>query len=299
MFMGSPDFAVPVLQRLNESYEIVAVVTQPDQPVGRGRKLQAPPVKLAAQELDLNILQPGSVRKGSFFEDLKRLSPDGIVVAAYGKILPEEVLEFPRFGCINVHASLLPRWRGASPIQYAILHGDAQTGVTIMRMDEGLDTGAMLAKGSIEIADDDTAESLAEKLAVIGADLLEKTLPDYMKGEITPQEQDDSQATFTRLIKKQDALIDFSKTAEELERQVRAYYPWPISYFRWEENVLRVVKASISDTNSLEPEQRGIIGKYPCVGTATVDLKLLEVQPAGKRVMNGKAFINGARGWKN
>ena len=299
MFMGSPDFAVPVLQRLNESYEIVAVVTQPDQPVGRGRKLQAPPVKLAAQELDLNILQPGSVRKGSFFEDLKRLSPDGIVVAAYGKILPEEVLEFPKFGCINVHASLLPRWRGASPIQYAILHGDAQTGVTIMRMDEGLDTGAMLAKGSIEITDDDTAESLAKKLAVIGADLLEKTLPAYMKGEITPQEQDDSQATFTRLIKKQDALIDFSKTAEELERQVRAYYPWPISYFRWEENVLRVVKASISDTNSLEPGQRGIIGKYPCVGTATVDLKLLEVQPAGKRVMNGKAFINGARGWEN
>ena len=297
--MGSPEFAVPILQRLNENYEIGAVVTQPDQPVGRGRKLQSPPVKLAAQEIGLTILQPESIRKDGFLDDLKKISPDVIIVAAYGKILPKEVLEFPRFGCINVHASLLPRWRGASPIQYAILHGDVQTGVTIMRMDEGLDTGPILAKDTVEITKDDNAESLTEKLAGLGADLLEKTLPDYMDRKITPQAQDDSHATFTRLIKKQDALIDFSKSADEIERQVRAYYPWPISYFHWDENVLRIVKASISDTNTLKPGQRSIISKYPCVGTATSDLKLLEVQPAGKRVMNGKAFINGARSWEN
>ena len=297
--MGSPDFAVPVLQRLNKTYEIVGVITQPDQPVGRGRKLQAPPVKFAAETLGLRTMQPDRIRGNEFMQELQTIAPDVIIVAAYGKILPKGVLDFPEYGSINVHASLLPCWRGASPIQYAILNGDARTGVTIMRMDAGLDTGPMLAKCALDIAEDDTAESLSEKLAVAGADLLEMTLPDYIDGKITAEEQDDSQATFTSLIKKQDALMDFTKAADELERQVRAYYPWPISYFLWDENVLRVIKASNNGTKSLSPGQRGIIDKYPCVGTTTNDLKLIAVQPAGKRVMPGTDFSNGARGWNN
>ena len=200
--MGSPDYAVPILESLNDDFDIAGVVSQPDQPVGRGRRIQSPPVKITAEELGLRVLQPAGIKKGGFMDELSKIKPDVMVVAAYGKILPGEILNFPKYGCINVHASLLPRWRGASPIQNAILAGDEKTGVTIMLMDEGVDTGDILSMNEVKIGDDDTAQSLSEKLSMLGADLLRKTLPEFIKGKIQPQKQNDKEATYTRLIKK-------------------------------------------------------------------------------------------------
>lgn len=299
VFMGSPDYAVPTLKVLNDNYHVVGVITQPDQPVGRGRKIQSPPVKIMAEKMGLKIYQPNRIKGEDFLQTLSGLAPEVVIVAAYGKILPKKVLEFPKYGCVNVHASLLPRWRGASPIQNAILSGDQQSGVTIMLMDEGVDTGPILSKGDVAIADNDTAESLSGKLALKGAELLKDSLPDYLLGKIQAQKQKEEDATYTRMIKKSDALMDFSSGAKILERQVRAYYPWPISYFRWNDTVLRVLEASDNQTQVLSPGQRGILDKYPCVGTATFDLKLLKVQPPGKRAMSGKDFMNGTRNWEN
>lgn len=298
VFMGSPEYAVPVLKMLDDQYQIVGVITQPDQPVGRGRKIKSPPIKTAADELSLKVMQPQSIRDDEFFQTLSNISPDVIVVAAYGKILPKRILEFLEFGCVNVHASLLPRWRGASPIQNAILQGDKKSGVTIMLMDEGVDTGPILTKDEVAIDDSDTAESLSKKLAFCGAELLKETLPDYFLGKLNAQDQNESDATYTKMIKKKDALLDFEKDVAYLVRQVRAYIPWPISFFRWEDNLLRVLQASDNQTRELKIGQRGIIAKYPCVGTSTTDLKLEQVQPAGKRVMSGTDFLNGARNWK-
>lgn len=297
VFMGSPEYAVPVLKMLASQYQVVGVITQPDQPVGRGRKMKSPAIKNAADNLSLKVLQPNRIKGDDFFQQLSAMTPDVIVVAAYGKILPKRILELPQYGCVNVHASLLPRWRGASPIQNAILHGDKKSGVTIMLMDEGVDTGPILTKQEVDILDMDTAESLSVKLAKSGAELLEKTLPDYFEGKIMAQVQEEEVATYTQMIKKYDALLDFNNDAAYLVRQVRAYYPWPISFFRWEDNLLRVVEASDNQTQNLDIGQRGIIDKYPCIGTSTTDLKLIQVQPAGKRIMSGKDFLNGARNW--
>lgn len=297
--MGSPDYAVPILEMLHENYPVVGVVTQPDKPVGRGKKIQPPAVKVAAEKLGLTLLQPQRIKGNEFLEEIKALAPDVIVVAAYGKILPKSVLVFPRFGCVNVHASLLPKWRGASPIQYAIWKGDTESGVTIMLMDEGVDTGGILAQQSVKISPAETAESLSQKLSVTGAGLLRQTLPDYFMGGLNINDQNEGEATFTRLLDKADGELDFNQPAETLERQVRAFNPWPICYFRWNDNHLRIFKVEVSQTSSLAAGQRGIIGKQPCIGTSTFDLGLLEVQPAGKRIMSGKAFLNGARDWQN
>jgi methionyl-tRNA formyltransferase len=299
LFMGSPDYAVPILEMLHENYPVVAVVTQPDKPVGRGKKIQSPPVKVLAEKLGLTVLQPKRIKGKSFMEELEQLAPDVIIVAAYGKILPKSILDFPKYGCVNVHASMLPKWRGASPIQYAIWKGDAESGVTIMLMDEGVDTGGILAQRSVKIVPAETTESLAQKLSHTGTELLQQTLPDYLAGKLEAVAQREEEATFTRMLDKADGELDFSQPAETLERQVRALNPWPICYFKWNGNHLRVIKAEVSQASHLEAGQRGIISKQPCVGTSSFDLKLVEVQPAGKRVMSGKAFLNGARDWQN
>ena len=297
IFMGSPDYAVPALKMLHAQFNLTAVVTQPDQPVGRGKKIQAPPVKTIAQELDVPVYQPSKVRGAEFMELLGTLAPDVIIVAAYGKILPEAVLEFPPFGCLNLHASLLPRWRGASPIQNAILHGDEKTGVTIMKMDRGVDTGAIFQMREVSIEPDDTAGSLSEKLAMTGAALLEEVLPKYLDGTISAQEQREEGATYAQLLHKEDGRMDFSKEAEELERQVRAFNPWPISYLEWKAQPLRVLRAEVTGKKSSGCGKHTIVEKFPCIGTASMDLKLVEVQPAGKRPMRGSDFLNGARDW--
>jgi len=299
VFMGSPDYAVPILTTLNEHYRIVGVVTQPDQPAGRGNKLQPPTIKTLAEKLHLPVLQPNKIKGEEFLQQLSEWAPDLIVVAAYGKILPSTILEFPKFGCINVHASLLPKWRGASPIQNAILNGDRISGVTIILMDEGVDTGVIFTQSEVKVEDTDTAGSLSEKLAKEGAQLLIKTLPDYFSNKIQPRQQNEKDASFTKLLKKEDGCLDFSKNADYLERQVRAYNPWPMCYLEWNGSRMRIIQAMDNRTHNLAHGQRGIIDKHPCVGTGSSDLKLLHVQPAGKRPMSGIEFINGARGWKS
>lgn len=299
LFMGSPEYAVPILKDLNDRYEITAVVTQPDQPVGRGKLIQAPAVKKFAESRGLKVMQPDKIRGEDFIRDLSELAPDAIIVAAYGKILPKTVLEFPRLGCINVHASLLPRWRGASPIYSAILNGDEKSGVTIMLMDEGIDTGSTLSKAEIQLTGQETTGSLTADLANLGADLLIRTLPEYFHGRIKPERQPESGATYSQLIKKEDGLLDFSQEAHSLERQIRACDPWPVAFFQWNGAPLRVWKAQVMDSRVFEPGQRGVVEKFPVIGTASYDLKLVQVQPAGKRVMSGTEFLNGARNWDN
>ena len=235
VFMGTPDFAVPSLRALlslgdvaGRRARVVAVVTQPDRPAGRGGHIQASPVKVAALEAGVPVLQPGRLRRPEHVAELRAYSPDLIVVAAFAQILSREVLDMPAYGCLNVHASLLPRWRGAAPIAAAILAGDTTTGVTIMKMDAGLDTGPILAQRAETIRPDDTAATLTERLATLGASVLVDTLGPWVSGQITPRPQDEAQATLTRPLKREDGLIDWGATAAAtVARMARAYDPWP------------------------------------------------------------------------
>jgi methionyl-tRNA formyltransferase len=297
VFMGSPDFAVPALEALVLHYVVAGVVTQPDRPSGRGGMLKAPPVKEAALRLGLAILQPEKVRQPEAMQQLRLWAPDLIVVAAFGQILRSELLELPKFGCINIHGSLLPRWRGAAPIQAAILAGDTETGVTIMKMDPGVDTGAILSQRSIPIAPDETAGTLFVKLAPLGADLLLDSLPCYLSGELAPMPQPAGGITYTPMLKKEDGRLDFSQPAKVLERRVRAFDPWPGTWFEWNGTSLKILRARTSAEKSPGVGRRFTIEGIPAVGTGEGILILEEVQPAGKRYMPGKAFLAGARGW--
>ena len=294
--MGSPDFALTTLRILAQNYQVVGVVTQPDRASGRGRELKAPPVKTLAQELNIPVIQPQKLREPEAMQQLQDWQPDLIVVAAFGQILRKDVLELPQFGCINVHASLLPRWRGAAPINAAVLAGDEETGVTIMKMDVGLDTGPMLSKRSIRIKPDDTAGSLFEALSTLGAELLIETLPAYLDGSITPQPQPEEGATYAPMLKKEDGLLDFTQPVVELERRVRAMSPWPGAWFQWNGAPLKIHKAHVGEGKA-EAGQRVIEQNQPGVGAGGGVLILDEVQPPGKKSMSGKAFLSGARNW--
>ena len=296
VFMGSPDFALTTLRILAQNYQVVGVVTQPDRASGRGRELKAPPVKTLAQELNIPVIQPQKLREPEAMQQLQDWQPDLIVVAAFGQILRKDVLELPQFGCINVHASLLPRWRGAAPINAAVLAGDEETGVTIMKMDVGLDTGPMLSKRSIRIKPDDTAGSLFEALSTLGAELLIETLPAYLDGSITPQPQPEEGATYAPMLKKEDGLLDFTQPVVELERRVRAMSPWPGAWFQWNGAPLKVHKVHVGEGKA-EAGQRVIEQNQPGVGAGGGVLILDEVQPPGKKSMSGKAFLSGARNW--
>lgn len=299
VFMGSPVFSVPILRALNEKTNVVAAVTQPDRPTGRGKKIVPCAVKQAALELGLHVLTPNRLRKDEdSIAELKELQADVFIVAAYGQILPMRVLEIPKYGCVNVHASLLPRWRGASPIQTAILEGDAQTGVTIMKMNAGMDTGPILKKKAISIKPSDNAETLSEKLSLLGRDLLLEVLLEYICGTLKPVQQEDEEATYTTLIKKKDGVMDLSNPAAHLERQVRAYNPWPGTYFEWNEKRLKVLETEVVNEVTLGVGERSIFQKYPVIGTGDGVLKLTQVQVPGKKPTSGKAFLNGARDWK-
>jgi len=296
VFMGSPDFALSTLRALHENYPVVGVVTQPDRAAGRGRELKPPPVKTLALELGIPVIQPEKLREPEALEQLRAWSPDAIVVAAFGQILKQDVLDLPEFGCINVHASLLPRWRGAAPINAAILHGDEETGVTIMKMDAGLDTGPILSQRSVRIQPEETAGSLFDKLSTLGADLLLDTLLKYFSGEIEPRPQPEEGITYAGMLKKKDGLLDFSQPARELERKVRAFNPWPGTYFEWDGGMLKVHRASIG-IGKMQEGKRGVYLGLPAVGTSENLLVLGKVQPAGKKPMPGKAFLAGARNW--
>jgi len=295
--MGTPDFAVPVLEKLSNNFQIIGVITQPDRPSGRGRKLVPPAVKGAAEALNLEIFQPLDVNSQSSLDLIKSWNPDLITVAAFGQILSPNLLALPHYGCLNVHASLLPRWRGASPINAAILHNDSVSGVTIMRMAEGLDDGPILTQESTPIQSHETAGSLSERLSAIGADLLVKTIPLYISGDIHPLSQDQSNITYAHLLKRGDGLLDFNQAAEQLARKVRAYSPWPGTYTYWNDQRLIIHQAQAINVTS---PGSGVFTRYeslPAVGTGEGLLVLNILQQAGKRKNTGKEFLHGSADW--
>ena len=297
VFMGSPDFAVPALEVLTRHYLLVGVVTQPDRPAGRGGALKPPKVKEAALRLNLPIIQTEKLRLPEAMEQLRAWTPDLIVVAAFAQILRPDVLDLPKFGCLNIHGSLLPRWRGAAPIQASILAGDQETGITIMKMDPGVDTGPMLSQRSIPILPEDTAGELFEKLASLGADLLLETLPRYLSGELQPQPQPADGITYAPMLKKEDGLMDFNQPAFVLERRVRAFNPWPGTWLALKAGPLKVLRVRTGAEKSPGVGRRFTVDGSPAIGTGEGILILEEVQPAGKKLMSGKAFLAGARDW--
>lgn len=296
VFMGTPEFAVPVLQALVEHYNVVAVYTRADKPSGRGKQVAVSPVKHFALQHNLPLEQPRSLRHGSEQHRLQEYQPDLVIVAAYGLLLPQPILDIPKLGSINTHASLLPRWRGASPITFAILSGDAETGVTLMQIDEGLDTGNILTSRSIPILPDDTTGSLTEKLSTLGAQLLLDTLPAYLQGKVTSTPQDQSRATMTRLVAKEDGKINWDTSATYLERMIRAYQPWPSAYSHLHGEQFKIMSAAALDNQA--PELPGTvlqIGKDIGVASGKGVLLLREVQLAGKRAMSAGEFARGQR----
>jgi len=296
--MGSPEFTVPILRKLADKYQVVGVVTQPDRPSGRGRNLKSPPIKLLAEELILPVIQPPKLHEPEAMENLRHWAPDLIVVAAFGQILRAEVLSLPHFGCVNVHASLLPRWRGAAPIQAAILNGDEQTGITIMLMDPGIDTGPIISQASIPISNEDTAGTLTSKLSELGANLLIDSLTGYLDGTLRPRPQDGSLATFAPMLKKESGLLDFKQSSVDLERKIRAFNPWPGTYSFWKEQILKIHRAHAIQS-SLEPVGKRIVyQEFPAIITSQGILVVEELQPAGKNSMPGNIFLRGARGWE-
>jgi methionyl-tRNA formyltransferase len=294
VFMGSPQFSVPSLEAISSHYEIIGVFTQPDRPAGRGRKLQASEVKTASLDLGIPVFQPKKIRQEDAVAQLVALSPDLIIVAAYGQILSQSILDIPRLGSVNVHASLLPNWRGAAPIQASILNGETVTGITIMLMDAGMDTGPILSQAELEIEAEETGGELASRLSLLGAELLLDTLPGYINGEIRPSPQEDDKATYAPMIQKSDGLLDFNKAADLLERQVRAYEPWPTSYLVWEGR--RIVVRSAHSKPSDETEVGLVLKRngHPAIVTTKGALVLDLIQPAGKKPMRGDAFLRGS-----
>ena len=295
VFMGTPDFASKSLEALVESgYEVALAVTQPDAKKDRGKKVKFPPVKEAAIAAGIDVMQPEKVRDEDFMETMKSINPDLIVVAAYGQILPKELLELPKFGCVNVHASLLPKFRGSAPIQHAILSGDEKTGVTIMQMAEGLDTGDMLTKAEVDI-DHKNCEELHDELATVGAKLLVDTIPLIESGRVTPEKQDDSLATLAPMLSKKDGLVDFSLSAEEIERKIRAFYPWPGTFTYLDGEMFKIWQArALDEDGGKEPgsvlgaDKEGI---KVCCGKGA--LLLETVQAPGKKRMSAEDYLKG------
>lgn len=299
VFMGTPEFAVPTLKRLLETCRVVGVVTRPDKPRGRSRAPLPSPVKEVALAHDIPVFQPRTLRRPENQEPIRAWQPDVIVVAAFGLILPPEVLSIPPHGCVNVHASLLPRWRGAAPVPAAIIAGDEVTGVTIMLMDEGVDTGPILAQREEPIFPDDTAASLGGRLARLGAELLVETLPRWVRGEITPRPQDETEATYAPMLRKEDGYADWTEPAQVLERKVRGYYPWPTLMTRWRGKWLKILSARAHPTAAVQAPPGTVVEWEGRVAVVTGQglLELVEVQLEGKRALDIEAFLRGARGF--
>ena len=295
--MGTPDFSVGALKALAENgYEIAGVVTQPDKPRGRGKASAMTPVKEAALELGLTVYQPSRVREQSFMDTVRALNPDVIVVSAFGQIIPKALLELPRYGCVNIHASLLPKYRGAAPIQWAVMDGEPVSGVTIMQMDEGLDTGDMLAKTEVPLEPDETGGSLFDKLSRAGAELLIRTLPALEQGTLTPEKQPlESPTAYARMIRKEDGRIDWNLEAEAIERRIRGLNPWPSAYTELTGKILKIWRAEVLPKESGQaPGTVTEAGKGGfCVQTGKGVLRLLEVQLEGKKRMDAQAFLRG------
>lgn len=295
IFAGTPDLALPTLQALIDSkHEVVAVYTQPDRPAGRGRELTESPIKKLAQQNHIPVLQPTTLRDPDVQKQFQHFHADLMVVLGYGMLVPKEILAMPKFGCINVHVSLLPRWRGASPIQQAIMAGDKQSGVTIMQMNEGLDTGDCWSQAICQISPEETSGSLHDQLAQLGAKLLLETLPDIISGKKSPTPQDNTKATYAPKIQKKEAEIHWQKSAEELDRFIRGLNPIPIAYTIFEKQPLRIFKAqSITESHSAKPGTvLRISEKGLDVATKKNVLRILQLQMPGKKPQNIADFFN-------
>ena len=292
VFMGTPAFALPSLTALMESQQVVGVVTQPDRRAGRSKRLRESPVKAFAREAGLPLIQPERIREAAAIETLRAWAADLHVVAAYGQILPQALLGLPPYGIVNVHASLLPRWRGAAPIQAAIKAGDGASGATIMLLDAGLDTGPLLAKRALPLATDETGQSLHDKLSLLGAELLVETLPRFLSGEIEPQPQDDSLATYAPRIKKEDGRIDWTCSAQSIDCMVRALTPWPGAYTCWAGAPLRILagrhSAGIAEAGRVIVHDGDI-----AIGTGDGLYYPTALQVPGKRRLRVSDFVNG------
>ncbi|MEY2547236.1 MAG: methionyl-tRNA formyltransferase [Verrucomicrobiota bacterium] len=291
VFIGTGEIGVPTLRAVHESeHEIVGVVTQPDKPVGRDQRIEAPPIKKAALEMKMSILQPARMKDRQSIEDIRALQPDAIVVVAYGQILPRDVLEIPSVACLNVHASLLPRWRGAAPIQYAVAAGDRETGITIMYMDEGLDTGDALLQRKIDISPDETGGSLHDRLAQIAPDALLDALKSFPNAPRIPQ--DNSQATLAPKLKRDDGAIDWNESAEVIERKIRAFNPWPGAFTKIDNRNLKIFSAAIVDLSG-KPGHVWHRDDEVIIAAKDRALSLREVQLEGKRRMSATEFLRG------
>lgn len=298
VFMGTPEFAVPSLEALiaHPAFDVCGVVTQPDRPAGRGQQMVKSAVKLAAEQAGVPVFQPEKLRDPGAVETLEAWSPGIMVVAAFGQILRQPVLEMAPHGCINVHASLLPRWRGAAPIQYAIRAGDAESGITIMKMDPGLDTGPMLTQRAIPIAPDETASSLHDRLSVLAAEFLPGVLLAYLAGEIAPQPQPEDGVTLAPTLKKTEGLIDWSQPAIVIDRHVRAFTPWPGTFTGLHGELLRIIRgAPIHGKAGGQPGSVMISSGHLTIQTGDGLYQVDEIQPAGRQKMSGIAFANGRR----
>ncbi len=295
VFMGSPVFSIPSLEALSELYDVIGVITQPDRAAGRGLSLKSSAVKTWSLERGISIAQPVRIKHQDAIDQIRAFQPDVIVVAAYGQILPQEILDLPSHRCINVNASLLPRWRGAAPIQAAILHGDRETGVTIMQMDAGMDTGPILSQHRTTILENETGGDLAARLSTLGAKLLIETLPDYIAGDLKPTPQDDAGATYAPMLKKSDGALDLGLPAEQLARQIFAFEPWPGAYLMMDNRRITIRKARARLSTDGPP---GLVTEYkgfPAICTVEGILILDIVQPAGRKPMSGDAFLRGAK----
>ena len=297
VFMGTPDYSVKTLKTLyDKGHDIVGVFAQPDKPVGRKQILTPPPVKVLAEELNIPVYQPNTLRNGEALEIIKELNPEVIVVVAYGKILPKEILEFPKYGCINGHASLLPKYRGASPIQWCIVCGEKQTGVTIMQMDEGMDTGDILTTEVVDILPEETAEELFERLSDISAELMASTIKKIDNNEVTPIKQNENEATYAPIIKKEMAHLDFNEDAEKIACAIRGYYSWPCAYFLLDGKRVKVISAKVSDKTSKEPGE--VIDNNNTLVIScgnNTSIELINIQPEGSKPMTAAQMLCGKK----
>jgi methionyl-tRNA formyltransferase len=297
VYMGTPQFAVGPLRALAEAgHDIAGVVTRTDKPAGRGRTLAAPPVKIAAMELGITLMQPKRVRDPEFIGALRAMGPDAIIVAAYGQILPKEILVLPKFGCVNIHASLLPAYRGAAPVNWAIIRGEQRTGDTIMLMDEGMDTGPILMQESVTIGPEETAGALTERLSSLGAKLIKAAMPLLESGEITPIAQDGTKATMAPLLKKEDGLIEWGLSALEIHNRVRGLSPWPGAYCYLDGKLVKIISTTVLEGSG----QPGMLYERSSAGltagTGNGLLGILSIQPEGKKPMSAGEFLRGHRG---